>query len=85
MPGEGGARSGYPLIVLGMHRSGTSLVSRILARVGVHMGDDCNRHHESDFFRELNKLLFRAGHADWDYPLAMLPVFEDEMNRLKSN
>jgi hypothetical protein len=63
---------------MGMHRSGTSLVARMLAEAGVHMGADCNVHHESDFFRELNKFLFRAAHADWDWPLAMLPTLEDE-------
>lgn len=71
-------RGGYPLIVMGMHRSGTSLVARVLAGAGAHMGADCNDHAESDFFRELNKQLFRAGHADWDWPRAMEPALEDD-------
>jgi hypothetical protein len=63
---------------MGMHRSGTSLVARVLAGAGAHMGADCNEHEESGFFRELNKQLFRAGHADWDWPRAMEPALEDE-------
>jgi hypothetical protein len=72
----GSPDSGYPLIVIGMHRSGTSLLAKLLQRAGVRMGNDRNAHHESDFFRELNKFLFRAGHADWDYPTPALLLLE---------
>jgi hypothetical protein len=71
----------YPLIVIGMHRSGTSLVTRLLAEAGVHMGADCNSHDESDFFRELNKEVFRAAHAHWDWPLATEPALADSALR----
>jgi hypothetical protein len=67
-----------PIVVIGMHRSGTSLVARILAAAGVQMGADRNTHDESDFFRELNKKIFRAAHADWDWPLATVPALEDK-------
>ncbi len=67
-----------PIVVIGMHRSGTSLVARILAAAGVQMGADRNLHDESDFFRELNKEIFRAAHADWDWPLATIPALEDK-------
>lgn len=63
---------------MGMHRSGTSLVARVLAGAGVQMGTDRNDHVESDFFRELNKQLLRAAHADWDWPRAMEPALEDD-------
>lgn len=72
----GSPDSGYPLIVIGMHRSGTSLLAKLLQRAGVRMGLDRNAHDESDFFRELNKFLFRAGHADWDYPTPALLLLE---------
>jgi hypothetical protein len=68
--------SGYPLIVIGMHRSGTSLLAQLLHRAGVPMGRDRNVHDESAFFLELNKFLFRAAHADWDYPEPMLLLLE---------
>jgi hypothetical protein len=68
---------GWPVIVMGMHRSGTSLITRVLRAGGVDMGADGNVHDESDFFRELNKEIFRAGHADWDWPLALVPALED--------
>jgi hypothetical protein len=72
----GSASSGYPLIVIGMHRSGTSLLARLLHRAGVPMGSDRNVHDESAFFLELNKFLFRAAHAEWDYPQPALLLLE---------
>lgn len=71
----------YPLIVIGMHRSGTSLVARLLSQAGVYLGADTNAHAESAFFRELNKEVFRAAHADWDWPLPMEPALEDQALR----
>ena len=72
----GSPSSGYPLIVIGMHRSGTSLLTELLHRAGVPMGIDRNIHDESAFFLELNKFLFRAAHAGWDYPEPMLLLHE---------
>jgi hypothetical protein len=72
----GSPGSGYPLIVIGMHRSGTSLLTELLNRAGVPMGMDRNVHDESTFFLELNKFLFRAAHADWDYPEPLLLLLE---------
>jgi hypothetical protein len=72
------AAPGSPLIVIGMHRSGTSLVTQILARAGVFLGSDRNSHDESYFFRGLNDLVFRAAHAEWDWPLALAPLYADE-------
>ena len=72
----GSPGSGYPLIVIGMHRSGTSLLTRLLHQAGVPMGSDQNVHDESAFFLELNKFLFRAAHADWDYPQPAVLLLE---------
>ncbi len=66
-----------PLIVMGMHRSGTSLVTRVLQQAGVHLGSDTNVHDESDFFREQNKRIFQAAHADWDWPAGMEALLAD--------
>lgn len=65
-----------PIVVLGMHRSGTSLVGRLLRNAGVFMGNDLDSHGESRGFRDLNHFLLRVGHADWDYPLPMRYVLE---------
>ena len=70
-----------PLIVMGMHRSGTSLVARVLQHAGVHLGTDTNVHDESDFFREQNKRIFQLAHADWDWPAGMQALLEDAETR----
>jgi hypothetical protein len=76
MPSSGSG--GSPLIVMGMHRSGTSLVTSLLSRSGVFMGADCNSHEESCFFRGLNDLVFGAAHAEWDWPMGLAPLYSDE-------
>jgi len=43
------------IIVVGMHRSGTGLVSRILQNMGVFMGRELTGNEESVFFLNLNK------------------------------
>ena len=47
-----------PVVVVGMHRSGTSLVSRILDDCGVMMGKDLQEDHESIFFISLNEWIY---------------------------
>ena len=49
-----------PFVIVGMHRSGTSLVSRILDQSGVFMGLDLQEDHESRFFIELTNVLFSS-------------------------
>jgi hypothetical protein len=57
-----------PLIVIGMHRSGTTLLSRLLQRVGVFMGADRNRNEEARFTNAVNEWWFRQASATWDCP-----------------
>lgn len=54
-----------PVIILGMHHSGTSILSAILHRNGVFM--HANMHHyESRFFTlEINDRLIMGGGANW--------------------
>jgi hypothetical protein len=44
-----------PVIVVGMHRSGTGLLARILGQLGVFMGCELTGNQESVFFQTLNK------------------------------
>ena len=53
-----------PVILVGMHRSGTSLLCRLLDGLGVHMGADQGRMNaESLHFRALNERALRAAAA----------------------
>lgn len=57
-----------PVIIIGMHRSGTSLLSRILAAAGVFQGAGLDRFNESVFFQLLNEQLLRLADTTWDFP-----------------
>lgn len=57
-----------PLIILGMHRSGTSLIAQLLNDSGVFMGNNINNHFESIEFLKINQLLLNLAHANWDFP-----------------
>lgn len=70
-----------PLIVIGMHRSGTTLLSRLLQRVGVFMGVDRNRNEEARFTVALNEWWFRQASATWDCPEPMDELLADEALR----
>ena len=61
-----------------MHRSGTSLVSRILDRSGVFMGLDLQEDHESKFFIKLNKWIYENAGADWARPMALQELMDYE-------
>jgi len=70
-----------PLIVIGMHRSGTTLLSRLLQRCGVFMGGNQNRNAEPRFITALNGWLFAQASATWDRPEGMADLLIDERLR----
>ncbi|MEM9800183.1 MAG: sulfotransferase [Planctomycetota bacterium] len=57
-----------PLIIIGMHRSGTSMTARLLESLGVFMGWKKQGDHEALFFNHLNEWMFDQSGADWDRP-----------------
>tara|TARA_B110000438_G_scaffold279731_1_gene304400 strand:+ start:137 stop:976 length:840 start_codon:yes stop_codon:yes gene_type:complete len=57
-----------PLVVSGMHRSGTSLVSRILIKNGVNLGLYKDTNEESIFFQRLNRWIMSCLGSSWDNP-----------------
>lgn len=66
-----------PIIVLGMHRSGTSLVAGLLHRLGVFMGSDFPTddspwcHYEDPLFVSLNQQLLSSAGGSWRNPPAL--------------
>lgn len=64
-----------PVIVLGMHHSGTSIFAEVLHRSGIFMQANMH-HHESKFFtREVNDRLVMGGNGNWAR-LPIMPVAE---------
>src|SRR5436190_10216918 len=57
-----------PIILLGMHRSGTSLIARLLDELGLFQGAELQEDHESVYFLEVNDLLLKRIGATWDNP-----------------
>lgn len=67
-----------PVIVIGMHRSGTTLVSRILSECGIQMGDTVERNNESVCFLQINDILLRKCNASWINPNRFLAKLHDD-------
>jgi hypothetical protein len=57
-----------PIIIIGMHRSGTSMLADLLNHCGVFIGKDIDNNNESLFFRNLNRWMFLQAGASWDNP-----------------
>ncbi len=57
-----------PIIIIGMHRSGTTLVSRIFEQLGVFMGVKKDVNNESLFFQQFNEWLFAQAGVRWWNP-----------------
>jgi hypothetical protein len=57
-----------PVVVIGCHRAGTSLMTEILGRFGIFMGYKVSGHNEALFFLRANQYLMNLGHARWDNP-----------------
>ncbi len=59
-----------PVIIAGMHRSGTSVLTTILDEIGLFVGRKYDSNHEATFFVHLNNWLLRQAGAAWDHPEA---------------
>ncbi len=67
-----------PVIIVGMHRSGTSLLTRVLQQAGLFMGRGATRNEEAAFTNAINAWLFRQASATWDRPESMDWLWADE-------
>lgn len=57
-----------PVIVIGMHRSGTTMLTKMLEELGVFLGWKKQGDHESTFFLSLNDWLLEQCLCGWDNP-----------------
>lgn len=60
-----------PVIILGAHRSGTSMVARLLDQLGMFQGCTLQGDHESSHIMAINETLLGRVNASWDNPLPM--------------
>src|SRR5262245_5100515 len=59
-----------PIVVIGMHRSGTRVVVDVLDKLGVFMGADRQGDGESVSFMHINEWLFHQCGAFWSEPMS---------------
>ncbi len=55
-----------PVIIIGMHRSGTSMLTRNLSALGVSVGKDVSGNAESRYFQKLNRDIMADAGGRWD-------------------
>ena len=57
-----------PVIILGMHRSGTTMITKMLERLGLFVGAEKEINHEALFFWEINNWIFDIHTATSEKP-----------------
>ena len=73
-----------PIIIIGMHRSGTTMVTRVLENLGLFAGWRKDPNHESLLFLRLNEWLLRQAGAAWDDPESVRRLMENETHRARA-
>jgi hypothetical protein len=66
-----------PVILLGMHRSGTSLIARLLDELGLFQGAELQEDHESTHFLAINETILKRAGAAWDNPAPVRGFIEN--------
>jgi len=56
-----------PILIAGMHRSGTSILTKCLKSLGLYIGSDTDiKHYESQLFVNANELILSQANCTWD-------------------
>lgn len=66
-----------PIIVMGMHRSGTTLLTRLMEGCGIFWGASKDEYNEALCFQSINEMLFARSDGSWDNPLPVESYFKD--------
>ncbi|GEQ99003.1 hypothetical protein JCM17844_26400 [Iodidimonas gelatinilytica] len=72
-------REQSPVIFIGMHRSGTSMLGRVLERLGLFVGAHKEGNNEAVFFLKLNTWLLEQCGGRWDYPQPIHDLWDNEV------
>ncbi|PRY67390.1 sulfotransferase family protein [Halomonas ventosae] len=67
-----------PIIFVGMHRSGTSLLGRLLEQLGLFVGSRKDENNEALLFLKLNTWLLSQCGARWDHPEVIADLWSEE-------
>jgi len=69
-----------PIIITGMHRSGTSLLTNILMKQSVFMGSKLDSNSESIFFQRINKWILSCIGSSWDNPRTLKDLENEDVD-----
>ena len=72
-----------PLIIVGMHRSGTSILARQIEALGVFMGKRKEINYEATFFLGIDSWLLHQCGAAWDNPQPFRYLLEHQEARAR--
>jgi hypothetical protein len=70
----------HPLIIIGMHRSGTTMLADTLNKAGVFMGAFREQNGEALHFLSLNQQMLWAAGADWLTPVVPSPEHDKTLS-----
>ena len=70
-----------PIIIIGMHRSGTSMLAELLRQAGIYMGRRLGRNCEALHFRNLNRWLLQQAGGSWIHPGPFREILADPPSR----
>lgn len=71
-----------PVVLMGMHRSGTTLLVSWMEELGVYMGRAQDGNREALFFQQRNRRMMALAGASWLYPDPFLWWIQDPERRL---
>jgi hypothetical protein len=75
------AEDACPVIIIGMHRSGTNLLTQILRDAGIFMGALREGNNESKVYLTINERIFKLFSASWDNPSSIAKeLLKDEVS-----
>ncbi len=70
-----------PVLITGMHRSGTSALAVSLRRLGLFTGWDLDRNAEARFFVRLDDAILHATGARWDHPSPCVMALREDTRK----
>lgn len=70
-----------PIIILGMHRSGTTMIADLLQKLGLYLGWVLQENSEALFFVERNERIMNACGGSWEQPTVVEPLLNDPAMR----
>lgn len=71
-----------PIIIFGMHRSGTTMLVKILAKLGLFVGEKKEENYEAQFFLNINSQILNTVNASWDNPKSLDFIKNDLKNKI---